>query len=106
MLNLPCRDLQAARYPIRRKDDLLPLFRLGTRESLALLTEELRQAGCGMSEALALDHVVGRQLSRHNFLGGCISPSRLLALRFGRNHAFYDTPTSPIVSTRLSPGIA
>ena len=62
MLNLPCRDLLVARYPIRKKDDLLPLFSLGTRETLALLNAELGQAGCGMSEALLLDHVVGRQL--------------------------------------------
>ncbi len=41
---MPCRDLLAARYPIRKKDDLLPLFSLGTRETLALLTEELRPA--------------------------------------------------------------
>jgi hypothetical protein len=30
MLNLPCRDLLVARYPIRKKDDLLPLFSLGS----------------------------------------------------------------------------
>jgi hypothetical protein len=62
MLNLACRDLLVVRYPIRKKDDLLPLFSLGTRESLALLKAELRQAGCGMSETSLLDQVVGRQL--------------------------------------------
>jgi hypothetical protein len=60
--NLPCRDLLVVRYPIRRKDDLLPLFSLGPEETLKLLVAELQQAGCGMSEAKALDEVLQRQL--------------------------------------------
>jgi len=60
--NLPCRDLLVVRYPIRRKDDLLPLFSLGAQETLGLLMAELRRAGCGVSEAEAVDQVVERQL--------------------------------------------
>ena len=60
--NLSCRDLLVVRYPIRRKDDLLPLFSLGARETLALLMAELRRAGCSMSEAEVLDEVAERQL--------------------------------------------
>lgn len=60
--NLPCRDLLVVRYPIRRKDDLLPLFSLGTEETLALLVAELRRKGSRMSGAEALDEVVQRQL--------------------------------------------
>ena len=60
--NLACRDLLVVRYPIRMKQDLLPLFNLGTRETIALLTEELRRVGCGMTDAEAPDRVVERQL--------------------------------------------
>ena len=60
--NLPCRDLLVVRYPIRRKDDLLPLFSLGTKETLALLVAELRRKVSRMSEAEALDEVVQKQL--------------------------------------------
>ena len=60
--NLPCRDLLVVRYPIRRKDDLLPLFSLGTEETLGLLVAELRRTGCKISEAEALDELLERQL--------------------------------------------
>ena len=60
--HLTCRELLVVRYPIRMKQDLLPLFNLGTRETVALLMEELRRVGCGMRDAEALDRVVERQL--------------------------------------------
>jgi hypothetical protein len=62
LANLSCRNLLVVRYPIRRKDDLLPLFSLGAHETLPLVMAELQQSGCGMSEAEVLDSVVERQL--------------------------------------------
>jgi len=60
--NLSCRELLVVRYPIRRKDDLLPLFSLGVHETLPLVMAELQRLGCGMNEAEVLDNVVERQL--------------------------------------------
>lgn len=60
--SISCRDLLVVRYPIRRKDDLLPLFSLGAQETRALVMAELRREGCGMGEAEVLDKVVERQL--------------------------------------------
>ena len=60
--NLPCRELLVVRYPIRRKDDLLPLFSLGAHETFPMVMAELQRLGCKISEAEVLDNVVERQL--------------------------------------------
>jgi len=59
---LACRDLLVVRYPIRTKEDLLPLFNLGTSELTSLLTQRLKDRGCPMREAEIVDQIVMRQL--------------------------------------------
>ena len=50
------------RYPIRAKDDLLPLRKLHTPEAVTRLTDDLARQGCSMSEQEAVEQIVNRQL--------------------------------------------
>ena len=50
------------RYPIRAKDDLLPLKRLHLPDLVTRLTSDLARQGCSMSEQLAFEEIVNKQL--------------------------------------------
>jgi hypothetical protein len=50
------------RYPIRAKDDLLPLRKVHTPEAVTSLMSDLVRQGCSMSEREAVEGVVDRQL--------------------------------------------
>ncbi len=50
------------RYPIRAKDDLLPLRKLHMPEAVTRLTDDVARQGCSMSEQEAVEQIVNRQL--------------------------------------------
>lgn len=50
------------RYPIRTKEDLLPLHNRLTGEMAALLTDRLRDKGCPMGESDIMEEIVMKQL--------------------------------------------
>ena len=50
------------RYPIRAKDDLLPLRKLHMPEAVTRLMDDLGRQGCSMSEQEATEQIVNRQL--------------------------------------------
>jgi len=50
------------RYPIRAKDDLLPLKTLHLPDLVTRLTSDLARQGCSMSEQLAFEEIVNKQL--------------------------------------------
>jgi hypothetical protein len=51
------------RYPIRAKDDLLPLKKLHHSQLVARLMSDLARQGCSMTEQQAVEQVVGGQLA-------------------------------------------
>ena len=55
IMSLRCRDGLLVRYPIRMKEDLLPIMNLSTHEAVNLLNEHLRNSGCKMTEPEVLD---------------------------------------------------
>ncbi|MHB8656225.1 MAG: hypothetical protein ACYDA9_20400 [Terriglobia bacterium] len=55
MMSLRCRAGLLVRYPIRMKEDLLPIMNLSTHEAVNLLNEHLRNSGCEMTEPEVLD---------------------------------------------------
>lgn len=59
---LPCRDLLVVRYPIRTKEDLLPVFNIGVAEMSQMLIKRLRDSGCPMTQARMLDSIIIPQL--------------------------------------------
>ncbi len=52
----------SVRYPIRTKEDLLPITRLAVPETLDLLMKRLDKSGCSMAEKEALDRIIDAQL--------------------------------------------
>ena len=53
--SLRCRQGLLVRYPIRMKEDLLPIENLSAQETVNLLSEHLRKSGCRMTEPQVLD---------------------------------------------------
>jgi len=51
------------RYPIRAKDDLLPLRKLHTPEAMTCLMADLSRQGCSMSEQDCFEQILNRQVS-------------------------------------------
>ena len=60
--NLASSRLLSVRYPIRTKEDLLPVTRLTTSELLPLVMERLGKMGCSMNDREALDRIIDPQL--------------------------------------------
>ena len=50
------------RYPIRAKDDLLPLRKLHMPEAVTRLIDDLARQGCSMPEQEAVEQIVNKQL--------------------------------------------
>jgi len=62
VVSLACDRFLVVRYPIRMKEDLLPIRKIDAAETLQLLVRRLRKFGCTMSEQQVLDRVLSRQL--------------------------------------------
>ena len=62
LVSLASNRMLSVRYPIRTKEDLLPITRITVEETLALLMEHLRKAGSTMTGQEALDQIVESQL--------------------------------------------
>ena len=60
--SLGSRRLLEVRYPIRAKDDLLPLKKLDAPDTVARLMNDLARQGCSMSEPEAVERIVIGQL--------------------------------------------
>ena len=60
--SLGSRRLLEVRYPIRAKDDLLPLKKLDAPDTVARLMNDLYRQGCSMSEPEAVERIVIGQL--------------------------------------------
>lgn len=60
--SLGSRRLLEVRYPIRAKDDLLPLKKLDAPDTVARLMNDLKRQGCSMSEPEAVERIVIGQL--------------------------------------------
>jgi len=76
--------LLSVRYPIRTKEDLLPVTRLTTSEMLPLLVEQLAKAGCAMTGTEALDEIMEPQLR----LRGTLTMHSETARRNGGDYDF------------------
>lgn len=50
IVSLPCRQALVVRYPIRMKEDLLPVRNLPTSEVVTLLGDHLKTRGCEMAD--------------------------------------------------------
>ena len=72
------------RYPIRTKEDLLPVTRLTTSEMLPLLMQQLAKARCPMTETEALDQIIEPQLR----LRGTLTMHSETARRNGGDYDF------------------
>ena len=83
-VNLASDRLLSVRYPIRTKEDLLPVTRLTTSEMLPLLMERLAKAGCVMTEMEALDEIIEPQLR----LRGTLTMHSETARRNGGDYDF------------------
>jgi len=60
--SLGSRRLLEVRYPIRAKDDLLPLTKLDAPDTVAKLMNDLKRQGCSISEPQAVERIVIGQL--------------------------------------------
>ncbi len=60
--SLGSRRLLEVRYPIRAKDDLLPLTKLDAPDTVAKLMNDLKRQGCSMSEPQAVERIVIGQI--------------------------------------------
>ena len=83
-VNLASDRLLSVRYPIRTKEDLLPVTRLTTSEMLPLLMEQLAKAGCAMTGTEALDEIIEPQLR----LRGTLTMHSETARRNGGDYDF------------------
>ena len=83
-VNLASDRLLSVRYPIRTKEDLLPVTRLTTSEMLPLLMEHLAKAGCAMTGTEALDKIIEPQLR----LRGTLTMHSETARRNGGDYDF------------------
>jgi hypothetical protein len=83
-VNLASDRLLSVRYPIRTKEDLLPVTRLTTSEMLPLLMEHLAKAGCTMTATEALDKIIEPQLR----LRGTLTMHSETARRNGGDYDF------------------
>jgi hypothetical protein len=63
MTSLNSERMLEVRYPIRAKDDLLPLRKLHVPDALACLMRDLARQGPSMSEQEAFERIVNRQIS-------------------------------------------
>jgi hypothetical protein len=62
LASLTCERFLLVRYPIRTKEDLLPIHNLPSDATVKLLTAHLTRHGCPLSEAEVLEQVVEKQL--------------------------------------------
>jgi len=62
LVSLNSARMLQVRYPIRAKDDLLPLRKFSVPEAVARLLDDLRRQGCSMPEQVAMEPIVNRQL--------------------------------------------
>jgi len=62
IISLGSSKFLCVRYPIRTKEDLLPVTTLNASDTVSLLTDHLRSIGCSMSERQIVDQVVVKQL--------------------------------------------
>jgi hypothetical protein len=65
---LACERFLLVRYPIRTKEDLLPIHNLHTSDAVARLTAHLQSQGCPLTEREALDRIVAAQLTLEGVL--------------------------------------
>jgi hypothetical protein len=84
MASLACERFLLVRYPIRTKEDLLPIRSLHTSGAVAKLIARLAFQGCSLAEPDILDRVVAEQLT----LEGTLTMHSQTAKRNGGDYDF------------------
>lgn len=82
--SLGCGRFLLVRYPIRTKEDLLPIQNLRTSAAVACLLKHLAQQGCSISEEQLVDAVVLRQVQ----LNGTLTMHSQTAKKNGGDYDF------------------
>ncbi len=84
LASLGCGRFLLVRYPIRTKEDLLPIHNLRTSAAVPCLLKHLAQQGCSISEGQLVDEVLLRQLQ----LNGTLTMHSQTAKKNGGDYDF------------------